>query len=145
MKKYFSNIFVALIIALWVFVCVPFTVAHAADQGKAKAVVAETGYLENVLLEKLPGKERIALVVSQQPTVSMESQTDGSLLVKLEDMFVPENLRRSFGENALSNIARVTPVQQSREGKQWAYLTVNIKESVPYAVKQESSGAREDR
>ncbi|PKN77451.1 MAG: hypothetical protein CVU52_00430 [Deltaproteobacteria bacterium HGW-Deltaproteobacteria-10] len=137
MKKISSNIFVALIISFWVFVCVPATLVNAADQDKAKAVVAETGYLENVLLEKLPGKERIAIVVSQQPVVTIGNQTDGSLLVKLEDMFVPENLRRSFGENALNNIARVTPLQQSIEGKQWAYLTVNIKEAVPYAVKQE--------
>ena len=137
MKKYSSNISVALIITLWVFICIPATVVNAADQGKAKNVVAETGYLENVIVEKLPGKERIALVVSVQPAVSVESKTDGSLLVKLEDMFVPENLRRSFGEKALDNISRVIPVQQSLEGKQWAYLTVDIKESVPYAVKQE--------
>ncbi len=137
MKKNSSNIFVALIISFWVFVCVPVTLVNAADQDKAKNVVAETGYLENVLLEKLPGKERIALVVSQQPVVTIGNQTDGSLLIKLEDMFVPENLRRSFGENALNNIALVTPLQQSLEGKQWAYLTVNIKQVVPYAVKQE--------
>ncbi len=137
MKKYSSNIFVVLIITLWVFICIPAAVAAAADQGKAKNVVAETGYLENVILEKLPGKERIELVVSVQPAVSVESQTDGTLLVKLEDMFVPENLRRTFGENVLNNIAQVTPVQQSLEGKQWVYLTVNIKEAVPYAVKQE--------
>lgn len=138
MKKYSSNIFIVIIIALWMFVCIPEVMAaNAADQGKDKTVVAETGYLENVILEKLPGKERIALVVSRQPLVILESKNDGSVLIKLEDMFVPENLRRNFGENALNNIARVTPVQQSIEGKQWAYLTVNIKEAVPYAVKQE--------
>ncbi|MGV8058309.1 MAG: secretin and TonB N-terminal domain-containing protein [Smithellaceae bacterium] len=137
MIKYTSNIFVALIITLQTFVCIPAAVADAADQGKAKNIVAETGYLENVILEKLPGKERIALIVSQQPIVSVESQTDGSLFVKLEDTFVPENLRRTFGENALNNITQVIPVQRSIEGKQWVYLTVNIKEAVPYAVKQE--------
>jgi type IV pilus assembly protein PilQ len=59
------------------------------------------------------------------------------LLVKLEHIFVPENLRRAFGENELSNISRVTPVQQSIARKQWAYLTIDIKEAVPYAIKQE--------
>ena len=58
-------------------------------------------------------------------------------LIKLEDMFVPENLRRTFGENELNNISRVMPLQQSLEGKQWTYLTVDIKEAAPYAVKQE--------
>ncbi|MCK7480326.1 MAG: hypothetical protein M0C28_26005 [Candidatus Moduliflexus flocculans] len=82
-------------------------------------------------------KERIALVVSQQPNVSVESQTDGSLLIRLEDMFVPENLRRTFGENELKNISRVRPLHKSLNGKQWTYLTVEIKEAAPYAVKQE--------
>jgi type IV pilus assembly protein PilQ len=138
MKKSLFNIFAAIIIIIGMISRVPAVMAASgADQGKVKTVAAETGYLENVLLEKLPGKERIALVVSLQPPVSVESQTDGSLLIKLEDMFVPENLRRSFGENTLNNISQVTPVQQSLEGKQWAYLTVKIKEAVPYAVKQE--------
>ncbi|NTW07617.1 MAG: hypothetical protein HGA29_07210, partial [Syntrophaceae bacterium] len=134
MKKCLLNIFLTI---FWILSCVPAAVAVHADQDKAKSVAAETGYLENVLLEKLPGKERISLVVSEQPAVSVGNQTDGTLLVKLENMFVPENLRHSFGENTLNNIARVTTQQKSLEGKQWAYLTIQIKEAVPYAVRQE--------
>jgi len=52
-------------------------------------------------------------------------------------MYVPENLRRSFGENALSNVSRVIPQQKLLDGKQWAYLTIDLNEAVPYAVKQE--------
>jgi type IV pilus assembly protein PilQ len=137
MKKCLFNIFTAITIIIWMVSCIPAVMAATADQGETKTVVAETGYLENIILEKLPGKERIALVVSLQPLVSVGSQTDGSLLIKLEDMFVPGNLRRVFGENELNNISRVIPLQQSLEGKQWAYLTVEIKEAVPYAVKQE--------
>ncbi|NTW76366.1 MAG: hypothetical protein HGB33_01040 [Syntrophaceae bacterium] len=134
MKKCLLNIFLTI---FWILSCVPAAVAVHADQDKAKSVAAETGYLENVLLEKLPGKERISLVVSEQPAVSVGNQTDGTLLVKLENMFVPDNLRHSFGENILNNIARVTTQQKSLEGKQWAYLTIQIKEAVPYAVRQE--------
>ncbi|MEQ8153252.1 MAG: secretin and TonB N-terminal domain-containing protein [Smithellaceae bacterium] len=112
-------------------------IAAPGDQDNPKTVIADTGYLENVLLEKLPGKERIALVVSAQPAISVGNQTDGNLLIKLENMYVPENLRRSFGENALSNISRVIPQQKLMDGKQWAYLTIDINEAVPYAVKQE--------
>jgi type IV pilus assembly protein PilQ len=140
MKKSLSSLFTAIIIISCIFFCVSaLMAADAVDQGIASKdkVVAETGYLENVILEKLPGKERILLVVSVQPTVSVGSQNDGSLLVKLEDTFVPENLRRTFGENELGNITSIVPVQQSLDGKQWAYLTVGIKEAVPYSVKQE--------
>jgi type IV pilus assembly protein PilQ len=115
----------------------PAAIATPGDQDNPKTVVTDTGYLENVLLEKLPGKERIALVVSAQPVVSVGNHTDGKLLIKLENMYVPENLRRSFGENALSNVSRVIPQQKLMDGKQWAYLTIDINEAVPYAVKQE--------
>ena len=55
----------------WMFVCIP---AAGADEvagsdkanNKTKTVATETGYLENVILGKMPGKERIALVISQQ-------------------------------------------------------------------------------
>jgi len=136
MKKCLNHIFRYLIIICWMLFCVPAVMAaNTADKGKA--IVSETGYLENVILETMPGKERIALVVSRQPSVSVESQTDGSLLIKLEDMFVPENLRRTFGENELKNISRVMPLHKSLNGKQWTYLTVEIKEAAPYVVKQE--------
>jgi len=115
----------------------PAAIAAPGDQDNPKTVVTDTGYLENVLLEKLPGKERIALVVSAQPVVSVGNHTDWKLLIKLENMYVPENLRRSFGENALSNVSRVIPQQKMVDGKQWAYLTIDINEAVPYAVKQE--------
>ena len=139
MKKYLSNIFIAIIIFFWMLVCIPAVVAedNVAVSGSAEAVATGTGYLENVKVEKLPGKERISLIVSQQPIVSVESQTDGSLLVKLADMFVPESLRRAFGEKELNNISRVTPVQKSIDGRQWTYLTINLKEAVPCAIKQE--------
>ena len=134
MKKCLLNIFLTI---CWILSCMPAAIAAPGDQDNPKTVVTDTGYLENVLLEKLPGKERIALVVSAQPAVSVGNQTDGNLLIKLENMYVPENLRRSFGENALSNISRVIPQQKLMDGKQWAYLTIDINEAVPYAVKQE--------
>lgn len=137
MKKCLFNIFLAAIINLWMLSCVPAVMAAFDDQDNTKTVATETGYLENVLLEKLPGKERISLVVSEQPSVSVGNQTDGNLLVKLENMFVPENLRRSFSENSLNNVSRVVPAQKTLEGKKWAYLNIEIKEAVPYAVRQE--------
>jgi type IV pilus assembly protein PilQ len=93
--------------------------------------------LENVLFEKLPGKERINLVVSQQPVINVSTQTDGSLLIKLENMFAPDNLRGSLGEGELVNVVRVQPRQQLFDGKQFIYLTVYLKENVPYAIRQE--------
>jgi type IV pilus assembly protein PilQ len=144
MEKYLFKILSVFIIVLWLFTYAPIAslAAETTDESKAtdnnaQAVAAKVGYLENVLWEKSSGKERINLVVSQQPAINIESQTNGKLLVKLENMLAPENLRRPLGEGELNNIISVTPSQQLIEGKQWIYLTIAIKELVPYAIKQE--------
>jgi len=144
MEKYLFKILPVFIIVLWLFPYAPIAslAAETTDESKAtnnnaQAVAAKDGYLKNVLLEKFSGKERINLVVSQQPAINIESQTNGKLLVKLENMLAPENLRRPLGEGELNNIISVTPSQQLIEGKQWIYLTIAIKELVPYAIKQE--------
>jgi type IV pilus assembly protein PilQ len=145
MKKYLSKLPATLIVIVGIVICMAMNVlaADAPDPNKDKSVdnktaaVGKTGYLENVLFTKLSGKERITLVVSQQPVVNIGSQSDNSLLIKLENMIVTENLRRVLGENELSNIIRLTPQQQEIEGKQWIYLTVDLKNMIPYAIKQE--------
>ena len=143
MKKYLSKILpILIIIGISVYIPVIPSTAEDADQSKPtdkkdEAAAPKISYLENVLFEKLPGKERINLVVSHQPVIKVEGQTNGSLLVKLENTSAPENLQRQLGEGELNNILRVTPSQQLAEGKQWIYLTIDIKEIVPYAIKQE--------
>src|SRR5665811_1084532 len=143
MKKSLSRI-IPVFIVLWIFVYSPgiSPSAENADQRntpdkKNETADTKVGYLENVLFEKLPGKERINLVVSQQPVINVSAQADGSLLVKLENMFAPDNLRGSLGEGSLVNILRVQPRQQLLDGKQFIYLTIDLKENVPYAIRQE--------
>jgi len=102
---------------------------------KEQSVSAVTK-LENILFEKLAGKERINLIVSQQPTIKAEGQVNGGLLIKLEDTTVAENLRRSLGDGQLNNVVRVTPSERKINGKQWVYLTIDIKNLVPYSIKQ---------
>ncbi|MDO9586206.1 MAG: secretin and TonB N-terminal domain-containing protein, partial [Syntrophales bacterium] len=96
------------------------------------------GYLENIALESpMPGKERITIAVSKLSGATVESQAGNAVLLKLENMFVPRDFRRPFGEGALRNITRVVPAQKVLEGKQWAYVTIDLKERVPYSVRQE--------
>jgi type IV pilus assembly protein PilQ len=96
------------------------------------------GYLENVSLENpMPGRERIVIRVSRLSGASVESQAGNTLLVKLEDTFVPQEFRRSLGEGALRNILRVVPTQKALEGKQWAYVAIDLRERVPHSVRQE--------
>jgi len=132
MKKHASNL-IAMIIMIAIALSLP--MAKSSSQA-ADAVIKN---LESVIFEKLPGKERISLVVSQQPAIKAEGQTNGSLLIRLEDTIAAENLRRSLGEGQLNNILRVTPSQQKVDGKQWTNLMIDIRELVPYSIKQEGN------
>ncbi|MBP7340849.1 MAG: secretin and TonB N-terminal domain-containing protein [Smithellaceae bacterium] len=96
------------------------------------------GYLENVLFEKLPGRERVSLVVSRQPALSPPSlQPDSSLLVRLENLFAPDDMREPLGVGRLLNVTAVRAQQQTAAGKQWVNVKINLKESVPYSIRQE--------
>jgi type IV pilus assembly protein PilQ len=144
MKKYLSKTFLVFTITIWIFTYIAgvssaleTTDKNKSSEDKSAAVVANVGNLENVLLEKLSGKERIHLVVSQKPVIDMRSKNNGSYLIKLENMTVPESLCRPLGEGELNNIISVTPSQQLIKGKRWVYLTVDIKKIVPFAIRQE--------
>jgi type IV pilus assembly protein PilQ len=145
MKKYLPKIFLVFISIIWTFTYISGSALalettdknKAPEENRTEAVLAGAGHLENVLLAKLPGKERIQLIVSQQPVIDVKSKINGGYLIKLENMMVPENLCRSLGEGELNNIISVTPSQQSIKGKQWVYLTIDIKKIVPYAIRQE--------
>jgi type IV pilus assembly protein PilQ len=144
MKKYLSKTFIFFIILVWVFTYSPgISLAEVtedknkAPENKTEAVIDNIGKLENILFAKLPGKERIQLVVSQQPIVDVKSKTSGSFLIKLENMTAPESLCHSLGEGELNNVISVTPSQQLIKGKQYVYLTIDIKKLVPYAIRQE--------
>jgi len=103
----------------------------------AVAQTVSAGYLENVTFERLPGKERVTLMVSKQSGVTVENQPGNAVLVRMENLFVPEGLRRPLSDAALVNVVRVTPVQKTAEGRSWAVATIELKQKVPYSVRQE--------
>ncbi len=107
MKNYLSKI-IPVFIILWVFLYTPVGVMTAlcAEQNK------NLGYLENVLFEKLAGRERVSLVVSQQPVIGAPTiQPDNSLLIKLENLFAPDSMRENVGEGQLLNVIGVRAQQ----------------------------------
>jgi type IV pilus assembly protein PilQ len=112
MKKYLSKI-IPVFIILWIFLYMPVGVVTGlrADQNNATGAKNETanvGYLENILFEKLSGRERVSLVVSQQPLIAPPSlQLDNSLLIRLENLFAPDNMREIRGVGQLLNVTGV--------------------------------------
>jgi type IV pilus assembly protein PilQ len=110
--------------------------ARSASPGVADSG-GSIGYLENITFEKVKSKERVILTVSRPSATSIDSAAGNTVLVKMENIFVPEELRRSLGEDKLSNISRVLPVQKTVNGAQWAMIAIDLREMVPYSVGQQ--------
>ena len=103
----------------------------------AVAGTVNAGYLENVTFERLPGKERVTLTVTKLSGVTVENQPGNAVLVRMENLFVPEELRRPLSDAALANVVRVTPVQKMADGRSWVLAQIDLKQKVPYSVRQE--------
>jgi type IV pilus assembly protein PilQ len=55
----------------------------------------------------------------------------------MENLFVPEGLRRPLSDPTLANVLRVSPVQKAADGRFWVLATIDLKQKVPYSVRQE--------
>lgn len=139
MKKYFPKILIALVIIAWIFAYIMGSPAKALSEEEKTANESSTttGLLKNVMLAKLPGKERVLLVVSKQPVIDVKSKDNGSYVIQLKDTDVLDSLCRPLGEGELSNIISVVPSKQSINGEKWVYLTIYPHEAVPYSIRQE--------
>lgn len=98
---------------------------------------ASIGYLENITFEKMKNKERVTVVVSRPSVVNIDSMTGNGIMVKVENMFVPEELRRPLGEGKLANIIRAVPAQKTSNGAKWAMIAIELKEKVPYSISRQ--------
>lgn len=140
MKKYFPKISAAFLIMIWVFTYImgnSFAAMNEDEKTSDEKSSASPVMLKNILLAKLPGKERIHLVVSRQPLIDVKNKDNGSYLIKLEDTDVPDSLCRPLGEGELNNIISVVPSKQLIKGKNIVYLTIYPHEAVPYSIRQE--------
>jgi type IV pilus assembly protein PilQ len=97
----------------------------------------QAGYLENILFEKFRGKERVVLMLSRQSGALAEDQPGNIVLIKMDNLFVPQTLRRPMGEGALDNLIRVVPVQKVNDSNQQAVIRIELNKLVPYRIGQD--------
>jgi len=114
-------------------------VGDQASSGTVLKADSQTGYLENILFEKSAGRERVVLVLSRQADAQIDGKTEPSLLVRIPNTFVPEDLRKPLGQGALANVLQAVPAQQMEQGKPLALITIDLRNSRPYMVKQEGN------
>ncbi|MBN1612855.1 MAG: secretin and TonB N-terminal domain-containing protein [Deltaproteobacteria bacterium] len=144
MKKFGQWTWIAFLIGFVVFSgdaqnarSAPYDPGAPDNEKIGQSAMVDVGYLEDVTFERIRGRERVYLVLSRQSGVNVENAAGQGVLVTMENMFVPEDLRRPLGEGVLDNVVRVLPAQRVAGGKQWALVTIDMKKRVPFSVRQE--------
>jgi type IV pilus assembly protein PilQ len=138
MKIYRSLMEILIIVGLLWIACPGAAQTASTDPvAPAKVMAADAGYLENIAFEKLKGKERVVLMLSRQSGAAAEDQGEKAIAVKIENLFIPEDLRRAMGEGSLDNVIRVVPAQLTAGGKPQALIVMELNRQVPYSVRQD--------
>lgn len=97
----------------------------------------DVGYIEDVTFDRLKKKERVTLYVSKASKFKVERVSEKTLLIKIADMFVPEDFRKKLGEDSSKIINYVLPLQKMEAGENLAYFEIALREMVPYNVREE--------
>lgn len=99
--------------------------------------MTDIGFLENVTLVRAKSKESITCVATKISAFKVEEKAENSILLKLENLQVPESLLRPFSDDAMINVRQVLAEHKIIEGKPWVYMTIDLNQPVPYSVRQE--------
>ncbi len=112
---------------------------QASPVGMTAKTDSQTGYLEDILFDKEPGREKVVLVLSRQAGAQIDSKTEPALLVRIPNTFVPEDLRKPLGQGALTSVLRAVPSQGMEQGKPLAMISIELQHRRPYLVKQQGN------
>ncbi len=143
MKKIGQRLGIALLLSsLWVFpegVSAENVVAEkaAVKVDGAVALAGDAGNLENITLDQVKGRERVTFIATKISKFKVDEEPGNAVLLKMENLQVPELLLRPFCDDAMINIRQVIAEQRTIKDVPWVYATVDLQKPVPYSVRQE--------
>lgn len=100
---------------------------------------SSAGYLENIAIETIKGKERITITVQNLSAINVERRAGNILAVVADKLYIPENLRKAHKSSFDGNVLHVTPTQTATEGGPTAVIVISLKRMLPYLVRQEGN------
>ncbi len=140
MKIYRSLMEILIIVGLLWIACPGAAQTASTDPVAAapvKVMAADAGYLENITFEKMKGKERVVLMLSRQSGAAAEDQGEKAIAVKIENLFIPEELRRPWEKGRWTISSGLCPPSGAAGGKPQALIVMELNRQVPYSVRQD--------
>ncbi|MCX7815903.1 MAG: hypothetical protein N2317_00120 [Syntrophales bacterium] len=103
----------------------------------SSAAIAEPGVLENVSLSLMDGRERVVVQATRLSGVQVEQKAKGEVVVKLDNVLIPDGKKKTWGEGILDNVVKVVSVQEEGvKDSPRALIYILVKAPVPFSVLQ---------
>ncbi|MBW2672625.1 MAG: secretin and TonB N-terminal domain-containing protein [Deltaproteobacteria bacterium] len=96
--------------------------------------------VRNVILERIQGKERVSILLSDTADFEISRESDTELLITLRGVFVPEGTKKEYSADGLRVLQRAVLYNLVTEGEKAAGARLLLKRMVPYRYRKD--GAR---
>lgn len=113
--------------------------------GKNSAGVSSTqeqaggAHIKSVALEKMKGKERISILLSDAPDFGISKESDNALVINFKGVSVPGEMKKEYGGEGLRNLEGLTLYQKTTAKGNEAYARVLLKKMVPYRYRKDGT------
>ncbi len=110
--------------------------AAAAAKGPAEANV---GYVEKISFDKAPNKEKVIITTSKLMGYTASRETAKTLVITLDKMYVPDDLKKKTSEGNLKIIEGVYATQTKSGDRPVTTVKIALKDAVPHLVREEGN------
>ena len=114
----------------------PAEAAPAVMKGPAEAGV---GYVEKITFGKATNKERVTIATSKLSGYTASRETAKTLVITLDKMNLPEELRKKITEGDLKVVEGVYATQTKSGEKPVTAIKIVLKDAVPHLVREEGN------
>jgi len=136
--------FIVLLVLLGSLICLSGSFANPVVNTASVDNGGETILLRNVMFERLPGRERVTLFFSAESGAMIETQSPFSVMAIMANTVVSEDVKRGLSDKRLDNILRASVIQKDRDGQPWSYMTIDMRERVPYMIRKDGGRVQID-
>ena len=96
-------------------------------------------HIKGVVLEKMKGKERVSILLSDAPDFGISKESDNALVINLKGVSIPGEMKKEYGGDGLKNLKALTLYQKTTEGENEVYARVLLKKMVPYRYRKDGT------
>ncbi len=107
------------------------------ERGQVENDAGGAVVIRDVVLEKIQGKERVSILLSDAPDFEISRESDTTVLITLRGVSVAEGTKKEYRGNGLRVLQRAVLYNMVTEGVETAGARLILKRMVPYRYKKD--------